>query len=82
MSHLSVAPQDFPGTGGMGAGLDATGAGVGSAQPSFGGSAMPQGGGTIDLSKTNELLRQLVDAVKQQRDGSLPVGGQSVYPGR
>jgi hypothetical protein len=66
----------------MAAGLEATGAWAGSAQPSFGGSAMPQGGGTIDLTKTNELLRQLVDLVKQRRDASLPVGGQSVYPGR
>ena len=77
-----MPPQDFPGTGGMGAGPDWSGTGMGSGEPSLGGAAMPQGGGTIDLSKTNELLRQLVDAVKKQGDASLPVGGQSVYPGR
>ena len=51
-------------------------------EPSPGGASMPQGGGTVDLSKTNELLRQLVDVVKKQGDVSLPVGGQSVYPVR
>jgi hypothetical protein len=82
LSHSSTAPQDFPGTGARGAGLEATGTGVGSGEPSFGGAATSQGGQTIDLSKTNELLRQLLDAAKKQRDASLPVGGQSVYPGR
>ena len=82
MGHFSMAPQDFPGTGGMGGGLDPTEGGMGPGEPSFGGAAMPQGGGTLDLSRTNELLRQLLDAVKKQRDASLPVGGQSVYPGR
>jgi hypothetical protein len=55
---------------------------MGSGEPSIGSAAIPPGGGTLDLSKTNELLRQLVDAVKKQRDASLPVGGQSVYPDR
>jgi hypothetical protein len=39
-------------------------------------------GGTIDLSRTNELLQQLVDAVRKQRGLPLPVGGPAVYPDR
>ncbi len=39
-------------------------------------------GGSLDLSRTNELLQQLVDAVRKQQGSSLPVGGPSVYPGR
>jgi hypothetical protein len=42
----------------------------------------PRDGTSIDLSKTNELLQQLIDAVRKQRDSSLPIGGPSVYPGR
>jgi hypothetical protein len=82
MGHFSTAPQDLPGPGAQGAGLEATGAGAGSGSTSFGGASMSQRGESTDLSKTNDLLRQLVDAVKKQRDASLPVGGQSVYPGR
>jgi hypothetical protein len=42
----------------------------------------PQDGVSIDLSKTNELLQQLIDAVRKQRGSSLPIGGPSVYPDR
>jgi hypothetical protein len=39
-------------------------------------------GASIDLSKTNELLQQLVDAVRNQGGSFLPTGSPSVYPGR
>lgn len=45
-------------------------------------STPPQGGGSVDLSRTNELLQQLIDAVRKQRGSSLPSGGPSVYPDR
>jgi hypothetical protein len=38
--------------------------------------------GSLDLSKTNELLQQLLDAVRKQRGASLPPGGLPVYPDR
>jgi len=46
------------------------------------GSAAPPVGGPIDLSKTNELLQQLLEAVRGQRETTLPAGGSSVYSGR
>ncbi len=42
-------------------------------------------GGATDLSKTNELLQQIVDAVRKQQSGGgtpLPAGGPSVYAER
>ena len=61
---------------------DHGGMGISSNQNAFGAAATQQGGSSIDLSKTNELLQQLVDAVRKQRASSLPVGGPSFYPDR
>jgi hypothetical protein len=47
-----------------------------------GGSSSPQAETSGDLSKTNELLGQLIDAFRKQRGSSLPPGGPSVYPDR
>jgi hypothetical protein len=48
----------------------------------FGAAASSQAGASVDLSRTNELLQQLVEAVRKQRGSSLPTGGPSVYPDR
>jgi hypothetical protein len=50
--------------------------------PASGGSTSPPVGNSGDLSRTNELLQQLIDAVRKQRGSSLPTGGPSVYPDR
>lgn len=81
LRNLSPADPGFPGAGGASSGLDATGIGSGPGEHAFGGANSP-GGASADLSKTNDLLRQLIDAVRRQRDASLPVGGPSVYPDR
>ena len=59
--------------GGFGRSLD---------NPASAGSTTPQGGASGDLSRTNELLQQLIDAVRKQRGPSLPPGGPSVYSDR
>ncbi len=68
-----VAPPDLGRSG-----PDAAGpfSGAASSQPSA------SGGAAVDLSRTNELLQQLLDAVRRQRVGSLPAGGPSVYADR
>ena len=58
------------------------GMGQGAADFAGGGSPSSQSGNSVDLSKTNELLQQLIDAVRKQSDSSLPAGGRSVYPER
>ena len=58
------------------------GMGISADQNAFGSTTSPQGGSSIDLSKTNELLQQLVDAVRKQRGSSLPIGGPSVSSDR
>ena len=52
--------------------------GRGREEEGFGG-ASARGVESADLSKTNELLQQLLDAVRSQRDSALPVGGPAVY---
>ena len=54
----------------------------GLAQATPGGSPSLQDQGPGDLSKTNELLQQLLDAVRKQRGSSLPAGGPAVYSDR
>jgi hypothetical protein len=54
----------------------------GPTEASSGFSASASEGGSIDLSKTNELLQQLVDAVRKQQSSSLPIGGPLVYADR
>ena len=61
---------------------DRGGIGSDSVDAAPGGSASPPGGSTVDLSRTNELLQQLIDAVRKQRGSSLPPGGPPVYPDR
>ncbi len=73
---------------------DPTRAGGASGEPGKGGPASPdrgfdaaassqsQGGAPIDLSRTNELLQQLIDAVRRQGGPSMPSGGPAAYPGR
>ncbi len=80
LRDLSMASPDFPGA----RRAEAVPGGIGSAPAGagFGETSGPQGGASIDLSKTNELLQQLVDAVRKQRGGPLPAGGPSVYPDR
>ncbi len=82
---LSAADSGPTGGGGMATGPGQSGpggdaAGVGA----FGSSASTPApaGVPADLSKTNELLQQLLDAVRRQRDSALPAGGSSIYPGR
>ncbi len=49
----------------------------------FGAAASAAGGGaSVDLSRTNDLLQQLLDAVRRSGGPSMPPGGPSVYPGR
>ena len=59
-----------------------SGIGAGPVDPASGSLGSPQGGTTVDLTRTNELLQQLLDAVRKQRSSSLPSGGRSVYPER
>ena len=77
LSLASSAP-----TGETSRSSDRDGKGRGSLEDSFGQAASSQGAASIDLSKTNELLQQLIDAVRKQRGSSLPVGGPSVYSDR
>ena len=71
-----------PHQGGTGPFPDQVGKGREFDDDSFGRTTSPQGGTSIDLSKTNELLQQLIDAVRKQRGSALPIGGPSVYPDR
>ncbi len=53
--------------------------------PAMGSNSGGDGGSAMDLSKTNELLQQIVDAVRKQQGGSgtpLPASGPSVYAER
>jgi hypothetical protein len=54
----------------------------GKAEASAGQSPSMSEGGAVDLTRTNDLLQQLIDAVRKQRSSSVPVGGSSVYPDR
>jgi hypothetical protein len=63
-------------------GLDLGALGIGPAEVSGGVSSSGSEAGAGDLSKTNELLQELVDAVRKQRSSSLPVGGPLVYADR
>ncbi len=58
------------------------GIGASQADPAPGSSGSSQGGFSADLTRTNELLQQLIDVVRKQRGSSLPSGGPSVYPER
>jgi hypothetical protein len=80
LRNFSMASAAQPEHGGMAQGQGGIGTSPG--ENSFGATTSSQGGASIDLSKTNELLQQLVDAVRKQRGSSLPVGGPSVYPDR
>ena len=48
----------------------------------FGAVLAAQDSSSLDLSKTNELLQQLVDVVRKQASSSLPISGPSMYPDR
>ena len=85
MSSLAMASPGVPDGGmtGMGNGSFDVGGGNGLGFDST--AAAGGGGATMDLSKTNELLQQLVDAVRKQRDANsapLPTGGPAVYAER
>jgi hypothetical protein len=80
LRNFSMANLAGPDNGGTASGLGD--AGASQAEPSVGSSPSMSEGGAIDLSRTNELLQQLVDAVRKQRSSSLPVGGPSVYSDR
>jgi hypothetical protein len=58
------------------------GSGRNSGEDLFGATSASHEGASLDLSKTNELLQQLVDAVSKQSGSCLPIGGPSVYPDR
>ncbi len=58
------------------------GLGRNSGEDLFGATSASHDGASLDLSKTNELLQQLVDAVRMQSGSCLPNGGPSVYPDR
>ena len=53
-----------------------------SGENAFGQANSQHGGTPVDLSKTNELLQQLIDVVRKQRGSSLTIGGPSVYTDR
>lgn len=46
--------------------------------------AGPQGHGdsAVDITRTNQLLQQLLEEIKKGRRGFLPTGAREVYPGR
>jgi len=88
LSSLAIASPgatDGPGMG-HGAGFqfatDGGSSGFGSVDSAANGGG---GGAVMDLSKTNDLLQQLLDAVRQRKSGSnmlLPSGSSAVYAGR
>jgi hypothetical protein len=84
LRNFAISGPTLPGQGDSTS--DPGGIGKGPGDPASGGpttaSASPQAGGSGDLSRTNELLQQLIDAVRKQRGSSLPPGGPSVYPDR
>jgi hypothetical protein len=80
LRDFSLSGPAYPGQGGPAS--DQSGIGNGSGDPASGGASSPQSGPSGDLSRTNELLQQLIDAVRKQRGSSLPTGGPSVYPDR
>jgi len=80
VTDYSLSGPEFPGQGGTTS--DQGGMGHVSGNLASGGATAPQGGTSGDLSRTNELLQQLIDAVRKQRGSSLPPGGPSVYPDR
>ena len=69
-------------TGQGGASSDRGGIGQEPGEAAPNGSISPDGGMSGDFSRTNELLQQLIDAVRRQRGSSLPPGGPPVYPDR
>lgn len=69
----SAPPENLTSPVGQGGMRRSAGEDVSGAMPSS------QEGSSMDLSKTNELLRQLVDAVRKQSGTSLPIAGPSVY---
>jgi hypothetical protein len=79
---LKTLSQAAPGQSAQVGSAFRAGYGPGSVDSGPSGSATPQGGPAVDLSRTNELLQQLIDAVRKPRGGSLPPGGASVYPER
>ncbi len=80
LKDFSLSGPALPGQGGSAS--DQGGIGKGPGEPASGGATSPQGEASGDLSRTNELLQQLIDAVRKQRGSSLPPGGPSVYPDR
>ena len=90
-ASLALGPRDLSGIS-PGSSGDPGGASSGFGGPGFGlgfgpggdasGSPHSQPEGGMDLSKTNELLEQLLEAVRSRRDAALPGGGPSVYSGR
>jgi hypothetical protein len=78
--NLSLSGPALQGQGGPAS--DRRGIEKGAGDPPSGGSSSSQDGAAVDLSRTNELLQQLIDAVRKQRGSSLPPGGPSVYPDR
>ena len=81
-SDLRAMSQAGPGQSAQVGSALRAGYGQSTVDPGPDGSASPQGGPAVDLSRTNELLQQLIDAVRKPRGGSLPLGGASIYPER
>jgi len=80
---LATTDSGLPGgVGGDSPKFGGSGSDSGGDAPGSSGSTPSQAGGAIDLSKTNELLQQILEAVRRQRDPALPAGGSSVYAGR
>ena len=85
MSSLAMASPGVSDGGVMGMGNGSFDVGDGNGLRFDSTAAAGSGGATMDLSKTNELLQQLVDAVRKQLDTNgtpLPTGGPSVYAER
>jgi len=79
-ADFSESSQGSPAPGESAPGQAGFGQGAGFS--STGGASSPQAGTSTDLSRTNELLQQLLDAVRKQQVSYLPSGGPSVYPDR
>jgi hypothetical protein len=80
LRNFSMANLSGTESGGLASSLGASD--HGEAEASVGQSPSISEGGSVDLTRTNDLLQQLIDAVRKQRGATVPVGGSSVYPDR
>ena len=80
LRNFSLANPAPPENGSALAGQDGMKSSAG--ETAFGAMSWSPEGSSIDLSKTNELLQQLLDAVRKQSSSFLPISGPSAYLNR